>query len=178
MQMPLLNRLWRGFSSHRSTGFGQALTLRAGLATAAAAGLVFQVWHVVEPAMPTRQAMPGVELLYLVASGIFLTALACLYFCVLGRWIRTALYLQSFHLGEHFLLIASGSGFGKPLGLSTLFGYADEIGGLPFAVGYRVAWHIAMNLLPMVLAVIGLADYWRHHAGSVGGNNAAAETTQ
>lgn len=165
--MPLLNRFWSGFSSSQWTGFVPVSTVRAILATVAAAGLVFQLWHVVEPAMPARQAMPGVELLHLLASGIFLTALACLHFCIGGRWIRAALYLQGIHLAEHVMLVASCFGFGKPLGLSTLFSYTDEI-GVPFAVEYRVAWHIAMNLLPMLLAAIALADCWRHHAGSTG----------
>jgi hypothetical protein len=45
--------------------------------------------------------------------------------------------------------------------LSTLFGGSGVIGSREFAVGYRVTWHFAMNLLPMPFAMIGLTEHMR-----------------
>jgi hypothetical protein len=52
---------------------------------------------------------------------------------------------------------------GKPIGLSTLFGGSSVIGSREFAVGYRVTWHFAMNLLPMPFAMIGLMQHMRRN---------------
>jgi hypothetical protein len=38
------------------------------------------------------------------------------------------------------------------------------IGSREFAVGYRVTWHFAMNLLPMPFAMIGLMQQIQHRA--------------
>jgi hypothetical protein len=59
------------------------------------------------------------------------------------------------------MLTLSAYFIGKPIGLSTLFGGADIIGSREFAVGYRVTWHFAMNLLPMPFAMIGLMEEMR-----------------
>lgn len=112
-------------------------------------------------AMPARQMMLGMEVLHLIGNGIFLTSLGCLYYCVRSRWIRWALYIETFHLYEHLTLTLTAYFVGKPIGLSTLFGGASVIGSPEFAVGYRVTWHFAMNLLPMPFAMIGLMEHMR-----------------
>jgi hypothetical protein len=105
-----------------------------------------------------RQMMMGMEILHLIGNGIFLTSLGCLYYCKRSRWIRWALYVEGFHLYEHLMLTLSAYFVGKPIGLSTLFGGSSVIGSTEFAVGYRVTWHFAMNLLPMPFAMIGLME--------------------
>jgi hypothetical protein len=108
-----------------------------------------------------RQMMMGMEILHLIGNCIFLTSLGCLYYCVRSKWIRWALYIEGFHLYEHLMLTVSAYFVGKPIGLSTLFGGAGMIGSREFAVGYRVSWHFAMNLLPMPFAMIGLMQHMR-----------------
>jgi hypothetical protein len=111
-----------------------------------------------------RQMMMGMEILHLIGNGIFLTSLVCLYYCVPSKWIRWAIAIETFHLYEHVMLTASSYFVGKPIGLSTLFGGSSLIGSREFAVGYRVSWHFAMNLLPMPLAMFGLMQYMRRKA--------------
>jgi hypothetical protein len=110
---------------------------------------------------PRRQMMMGMEVLHLIGNGIFLISLGCLYYCVRSKWIRWALYIEGFHLYEHLMLTLTAYFVGKPIGLSTLFGGSDVIGSREFAVGYRVTWHFAMNLLPMPFAMIGLMEHMR-----------------
>jgi len=105
-----------------------------------------------------RQMMMGMEILHLIGNCIFLVSLACLYYCKRSKWIRWALYVEGFHFYEHLMLTFSAYFIGKPIGLSTLFGGTSVIGSTEFAVGYRVTWHFAMNLLPMPCAMIGLME--------------------
>lgn len=105
-----------------------------------------------------RQTMMGTEILHLIGNCIFLVSLGCLYHCRRSRWIRWALYIEGFHFYEHLMLTATAGFVGKPIGLSTLFGGSSVIGSTEFAVGYRVTWHFAMNLLPMPFAMIGLME--------------------
>jgi hypothetical protein len=112
-------------------------------------------------AAPSRQMMLGMEVLHLIGNGIFLTSLGCLYYCVRSKWIRWALYIESFHLYEHLMLTFTAYFVGQPIGLSTMFGGSSVIGSPEFAVGYRVTWHFAMNLLPMPFAMIGLMEHMR-----------------
>jgi hypothetical protein len=111
-----------------------------------------------------RQMMLGMEVLHLIGNGIFLSSLACLYCCLPSKWVRWALYIEGFHLCEHIALTATAYFVGAPMGLSTLFGYAGTLGGREFAVGYRVSWHFAMNLLPMPFAMYALMEQWRRPA--------------
>lgn len=110
---------------------------------------------------PARRMMLGLEVLHLIGNGIFLAGLAALYYCVPSRWVRWALYIEGFHLYEHLMLTATAFFVGKPIGMSTLFGGASVIGDREFAVGCRVTWHFAMNLLPMPFAMTGLMEHWR-----------------
>lgn len=110
-------------------------------------------------ANPARQMMMGMEILHLIGNSIFLISLGCLYYCVRSKWIRWALYIEGFHLHEHLMLTLTAYFVGKPVGLSTLFGGSSVIGSREFAVGYRVTWHFAMNLLPMPFAMIGLMQH-------------------
>lgn len=107
-----------------------------------------------------RQTMLGMEVLHLVGNSVFLTSLGCLYYCIRSRWVYWAIYIEGFHLYEHIMLTATAYLIGKPIGLSTLFGGTGVIGSREFAVGFRVIWHFAMNLLPMPLAMIGLMEFW------------------
>jgi hypothetical protein len=102
----------------------------------------------------------SMEVLHLIGNSIFLTGLLCLYYCIRSKWVRWALYIETFHLYEHISLTATACFIGKPIGMSTLFGGAGLIGGPEFAVGCRVTWHFLMNLLPMPFAMIGLMEYW------------------
>jgi hypothetical protein len=113
----------------------------------------------------TRQMMLGMEVLHLVGNSIFLISLGCLCYCIRSKWIRWALYIETFHLYEHLVLTVSAYFVGKPIGLSTLFGGSGVVGSREFAVGYRVTWHFVMNLLPLPFAMIGLMKYLRQSAG-------------
>lgn len=108
-----------------------------------------------------RRMMMGMEVLHLIGNSIFLVSLGCMYYCIRSKWIRWALYIEGFHLYEHLMLTVTAYFLGKPVGLSTLFGGSGIIGSREFAVGYRVSWHFAMNLLPMPLAMIGLMEHLR-----------------
>jgi hypothetical protein len=103
-----------------------------------------------------RQMIVGMEVLHLIGNSIFLTGLICLYYCLPTKLVRWAVYIEGFHLCEHILLTTTAIFIGKPIGLSTLFGYAGALGGREFAVGYRVTWHFAMNLLPMPFAMAAI----------------------
>jgi hypothetical protein len=113
-----------------------------------------------------RQMMMGMEVLHLLGNSIFLISLGCLFYCVRSRWIRWALYIEGFHLYEHLMLTMTAYFLGKPIGLSTMFGGSDIIGSREFAVGYRVTWHFAMNLLPMPFAMTGLIEQTRRKASA------------
>jgi len=129
--------------------------------------LVREIGLVVVPdADPQRRMMLGMEVLHLIGNSIFLVGLACLYYCVRSRWVRWALYIETFHLYEHAMLTASAFFVGKPIGLSTLFGGANVIGDREFAVGCRVSWHFVMNLLPMPFAMVGIMEHRRQGAGT------------
>jgi hypothetical protein len=108
-----------------------------------------------------RRMMLGMEVLHLIGNSIFLSSLLCLYYCVPSRWVRWALYIEAFHLYEHISLTATAYFLGKPIGMSTLFGYIFTLNDPEFAVGFRVTWHFLMNLLPMPFAMIGLMGYLR-----------------
>jgi len=105
-----------------------------------------------------RQMMMGMEILHLIGNCIFLVSLGCLYYCKKSKWIRWAIYIEGFHFYEHLMLTTTAYFVGKPIGLSTLFGHSSVIGSPEFAVGYRVTWHFAMNLLPMPFAMIGFME--------------------
>jgi hypothetical protein len=115
---------------------------------------------------PQRQMMLGMEALHLMGNSVFLTSLGCLYFCIRSKWIRWALYIEGFHLYEHLFLTLTAYFVGKPIGLSTLFGGSGIIGSREFAVGYRVTWHFAMNLLPMPFAMMGIMEQMRGNAAA------------
>jgi len=111
--------------------------------------------------------MRGMEVLHLIGNSIFLAGLASLYYCVPSKWVRWALYIETFHLYENISLTATAYFLGKPIGMSTLFGAVNVIGEREFAVGCRVTWHFVMNLLPMPFAMVGLMEYLRKQKASV-----------
>jgi hypothetical protein len=127
--------------------------------------LVRQIGLLFPTADPARRMMLGMEVLHLIGNSIFLSSLACLYYCVRSKWVRWAFYIEVFHLYEHIILTSTAYFVGKPIGMSTLFGGVNLI-DREFAVGYRVTWHFAMNLLPMPFAMTGLTEHWRQKAAS------------
>ncbi|MBJ7402121.1 MAG: hypothetical protein JHD07_01965 [Bradyrhizobium sp.] len=129
--------------------------------------LVQQIGGVFTSADAQRQMMLGMEVLHLIGNSIFLAGLASLYCCVPSKWVRWALYIETFHLYEHISLTATAYFLGKPIGMSTLFGAANVIGEREFAVGCRVTWHFVMNLLPMPFAMVGLMEYLRERKTAV-----------
>jgi hypothetical protein len=131
--------------------------------------LVEELGALVAPTAPyARQTMLGMEVLHLIGNSIFLTGLICLYFVIPSKWVRWAIYIEAFHLYEHILLTATAFFVGKPIGMSTLFGATSLIDSREFAVGFRVSWHFAMNLLPMPFAMIGFWEF-RHRRPSTAG---------
>ncbi len=126
--------------------------------------LVEQLGLVVAPTAPSaRQAMLGMEILHLIGNSIFLAGLICLYLVIPSKWVRWAVYVETFHLYEHILLTSTAFFVGKPIGMSTLFGATSLIDSREFAVGFRVSWHFAMNLLPMPFAMMGIWEFRRGH---------------
>jgi hypothetical protein len=124
--------------------------------------LVRQIGLLLLPAEDAaRRMMLGMEVLHLTGNSIFLGSLACLYYCLRSKWVRWALLIEAFHLYEHIMLTATAYFVGKPIGMSTLFGGVNVSGSREFAVGWRVTWHFAMNLLPMPFAMTGLMAHWR-----------------
>lgn len=116
---------------------------------------------------PGRQMMLGMEILHLLGNGIFLATIAGVNYLMPSKWARWAFYLEGAHLCEHLALTLTAYYIGKPIGLSTLFGQAPYYFGKSGAVGYRVSWHFAMNLLPMPFVMLGLMKH-RAMSGLVG----------
>lgn len=130
-------------------------------------GLVQKIGAVFTSADAQRRMMLGMEVLHLIGNSIFLAGLVALYYCVPSKWVRWALYIETFHLYEHVSLTATAYFLGKPIGMSTLFGAVNVIGEREFAVGCRVTWHFVMNLLPMPFAMVGLMEYLRERKAAV-----------
>ena len=107
-----------------------------------------------------RQMMVGMELLHLAGNSIFLVGIGCMYHRWRSKWVRWAFTIEGLHLCEHIMLTFTAIYVGKPIGVSTLFGYAPEF-GREFAVGYRVTWHFVLNLLPMPFCMVALMERWR-----------------
>lgn len=121
--------------------------------------LVREIGVIVAPAGDdARRMMLGMEVLHLIGNSIFLASLACLYLCLPSKWVRWAVYIETFHLYEHVMLTSTAFFIGKPIGMSTLFGATGLTDSREFAVGFRVTWHFLMNLLPMPFAMIGILE--------------------
>jgi hypothetical protein len=106
-----------------------------------------------------RQMVLGMELLHLIGNSLFLATIAGAFYLMPSKWIRYAFYIEGGHLCEHAALFLTAYFIGKPIGISTLFGQAPYYFGKSGAVGYRVSWHFAMNLLPMPLVMIGMMKH-------------------
>jgi hypothetical protein len=125
-----------------------------------AANMIDYLGSVVAPqTAPSRRMMLGLEILHLLGNGVFLATLGGLWYLTRNKFSRWAFYIEAFHLYEHIMLTSTAFFIGKPIGLSTLFG-GSGLGPKEFAVGTRVTWHFALNLLPMPFAMMGLMDYW------------------
>jgi len=106
-----------------------------------------------------RQMMVSMEVLHLIGNFIFLSTIAGAHILMPSKWTRWALYIEGAHLCEHLALTLSAYYIGKPIGISTLFGEAPDYLGKSGAVGYRVTWHFALNLLPMPFVMIGMLKH-------------------
>lgn len=160
-------------------GFG---TKGQWLAGAVAAVLIFQVVHSAEHvaqatywllnptmapwmsawAMGLTNALGGgpvgMEWLHLIGNGIFLTGLLLAARLPepyrnpqMLKWLRLATIVQVAHFAEHVLLTTSMVFLGKAVGVSTLFGAMTA--GTPAATGYRVFFHLIINLVATTLAL-------------------------
>lgn len=107
-----------------------------------------------------RQMMMGTEILHLVGNTVFLTTIASVFYFIPTKLVRYAFYIEVAHLCEHVSLTLSAYYAGTPIGLSTLFGEAPVLWGRELAVGWRVSWHFAMNLLPMPFVMMALMRRW------------------
>lgn len=103
----------------------------------------------------------GMELLHLIGNGIFLAGLLLaarlperFHNDESRRWLRIATFVQVAHVAEHVLLTTSVAFGGSALGASTLFGLLTP--GTPAAVGYRVLFHLAINLVATYFAMRAL----------------------
>lgn len=100
----------------------------------------------------------GMELLHLIGNAIFLAGLLLaarlperFHNDESRKWLWIATLLQVAHVAEHVLLTASVALGGSALGLSTLFGLLTP--GTPAAVGYRVLFHLTINLVATYFAM-------------------------
>jgi hypothetical protein len=122
-----------------------------------------------------RRMMLGMEVLHLMGNSIFLIGLVALYYVVPHRLVKWACFIETFHLYEHLMLTVSAVFIGKPVGMSTLFGAAFAF-DKEAMVGIRVTWHFLMNLLPMPLAMMAIAERRRHaQSASMGSLGISAE---
>jgi len=108
-----------------------------------------------------RQMMMGTEILHLVGNAIFLTTIAGVGYFIPAKLVRYAFYIEAAHLCEHVSLTLSAYYLGTPIGVSTLFGQAPGLWGRELAVGWRVSWHFAMNLLPMPFVMLAIMRHCR-----------------
>jgi hypothetical protein len=110
-------------------------------------------------APPPRQMMLGMEVLHLIGNSIFLATILGVWALTHSRWAKYAFVIEGLHLCEHIALFLTAYYIGKPIGVSTLFGQsAYLLGSKEAAVGYRVSWHFAMNLLPLPFVMMALMD--------------------
>jgi hypothetical protein len=123
-----------------------------------------------------RQMGVGMEVLHLIGNGIFLATIAGLYYgnFMRNRLVKWALVIEGLHLLEHVMLTLSIIYVGKPLGVSTLFGNNIAWFGQEWGVGYRVAWHFLMNLVPTILVMKAVMQYLKGRKASPTAVTAAA----
>ena len=107
--------------------------------------------------------MRGMELLHLVGNFLFLGGLLALAHVARRaepemhlRGLRAATAVQWVHVAEHVLLTGSVFLVGEPLGVSTLFGWAN---GAAWGGSARVWFHFLINLAATVPAVVAYSSY-------------------
>lgn len=100
----------------------------------------------------------GMEWLHLIGNAIFLGGLLLAFRLpeqylnpTMLKWLRLATIVEAAHFAEHVLLTASVLFAGKAVGVSTLFGALTP--GTPAAVGYRVTFHLIVNLVVVFFAL-------------------------
>ena len=115
--------------------------------------------HLFPEAPPPRQMMLAMELLHLGGNSLFLMTIAGVNYLMPSKWVRWAFFIEGGHLCEHLALFLTAYFVGVPMGISTMFGQSGVLLGRREAVGYRVTWHFAMNLLPMPFVMLGIMKY-------------------
>lgn len=100
----------------------------------------------------------GMELLHLIGNGVFLAGLLLATRlpqrfgnAEMRKWLRLATIVQVAHFAEHILLTTSMVFLGQAAGVSTLFGLLSA--STPAASGYRVFFHLIINLIATTLAL-------------------------
>lgn len=104
----------------------------------------------------------GNELLHLVGNGIFFGALLAMawvcrtYRRDTGRYphLSKAIAAQGIHVAEHVLLTVTTFVVVRPLGVSTLFGFASGAWGS----SYRVWFHFILNFIATYYAAMAMAE--------------------
>ncbi|MFM7089134.1 MAG: DUF6008 family protein [Candidatus Paceibacterota bacterium] len=95
----------------------------------------------------------GMELLHLVGNILFLIGAISIYITRKNQISLALLYFESIHVIEHITLTLT-TATGRPAwGASTLFA---KLSGAELT-SFRVSWHLVMNLLGFVLAVLALS---------------------
>jgi hypothetical protein len=108
------------------------------------------------------RVVTGNELLHLFGNALFFAALMAMAYVArsFGRdrsafpHLPKAITTQGLHVAEHVLLTLSTFVVGRPLGVSTLFGFADGAWGS----SYRVWFHFLINAVATYHAAMALAE--------------------
>jgi hypothetical protein len=124
---------------------------------------------------PARQMMVGMEVLHLIGNAMFLSTIAGVLYLFPVKLARYALYIEGAHMCEHIALTLSAYFLDKPIGLSTAFGHAVSWWGIEAAVGYRVTFHVVMNLLPMPFVMMALMQQWSASRADTGLTDASGQ---
>lgn len=110
----------------------------------------------------------GSELLHLTGNIVFLVGLVALTALhppsqrIHPRWLRAALMLQGFHVGEHVLLTVTWLATGRALGTTTLFGLLEGT----VVSGVRVWAHFLLNLIATAFTVAAVTPAIRPRVGT------------
>lgn len=110
----------------------------------------------------------GNELLHLAGNGVFFFGLVAMFVSLRDAGARGnkmwgawwALILEGIHFGEHIVLTTTWYVFGKPYGLSVLFGWGYGLPA-PWPPAIRIWWHFMFNLLPMICALVALREMYK-----------------
>jgi hypothetical protein len=109
-----------------------------------------------------NRIVTGNEFLHLIANSIFLVALLVMAWVATAHKIPVSRYphlgkaisVQSIQVAEHLLLSITVFLIGKPLGVSTLFGFATGAWGSTYGIWF----HFVLNGIATYYAALALAE--------------------